>query len=64
MEFQQLMTPKLCHLICYIIDDNDAVCTAVVARRDSSESFLTCRVPLQPYQQLQLFCCTDQILHF
>jgi len=34
------------HLICHIIDHNDAMCTAVVARRNGAESFLTSRVPL------------------
>jgi len=34
------------HLVCYIIDDNDAMCTAVVAGSDGAESLLTRRVPL------------------
>lgn len=41
-------------LICYIIDYNDAMCTAVVAGSDGTESLLTGRVPLQSQQQLYL----------
>ena len=39
------------NLICYIIDDDDAMCTTVVARCDGTKSFLTGRIPLQSRQQ-------------
>ena len=33
-------------LVGHVVDDNDAVCATVVARSNSTESFLTSRVPL------------------
>jgi hypothetical protein len=32
--------------VCYVIHDTDTVCTAVVGGCDSSETFLSCRIPL------------------
>lgn len=48
--------PCSTHLICYIVNDNDAMCTSVVTGCDSSKAFLTCRIP-----DLQLDCLALEV---